>query len=462
MSPAINQRFLDYMKTTFFSEKETEFKTFVESLHKRVPKTIRVNTNKVSVEFFVKHMEQKGYVLGKTDSKNVFTIRKGEDFENIEGRLGFSEEHLLGWFYIQEISASESVSVLTNQEINPDAALTILDMAASPGGKTTQLAEYFPQATIVANEFAKNRIGKLISNIGRMGCENIGITQINGSSFAYRPEVFDYVLLDAPCSGEWIGYKSAQTLAYWNIKNIKVISQLQQKLLEAALLTLKTGGTMVYSTCTLNEIENEGVLYTLQKKYGDAFEVLSQKRFWPHEELWGGFFVAKIVKKHSLPDKADKKKKEDFRENFSRLNSKEFSLAEQAAHALGWESQEKYTLVKGYDGHVFALNKESKLLWLQKQFLFETVGKSIGKITQNEFIPNYFFGRDFLLSKCQSYAIKDEEELHRFLKGEELWSENLADGYVVMRYADAIIGGARVDIHSAKIKNIFPRTWIRK
>lgn len=137
----------------------------------------------------------------------------------------------------------------------------MLDMASSPGGKTTQLLEHFPNAFVVANEFAKERLSSLIENVERMGTsDRTGITNMNGVLYGALPETFDRVLLDAPCSGEGIGFKAEESLKYWNVKNVKTIARLQEKLFLAGLSALKTGGEMLYSTCTLNRFENEGVL----------------------------------------------------------------------------------------------------------------------------------------------------------------------------------------------------------
>ena len=83
-------------------------------------------------------------------------------------------------------------------------------MAASPGGKTTQLAEMFPKSFIVANEFTKTRVRPLIDNIERSRSPNIAVTNLNGIEFNCLPNTFDRVLLDAPCSGEGIGFKAEE------------------------------------------------------------------------------------------------------------------------------------------------------------------------------------------------------------------------------------------------------------
>ncbi len=165
-------------------------------------------------------------------------------------------EHLLGYFYIQELSASMSVHYLTDGKIDTSPYL-ILDMAASPGGKTTQLAEHFPTSIIVANEPTRDRMAQLVSNTERLGNNRTMITNYDGGFYSNLPETFDRILIDAPCSGEGIGFKESQTVKYWNLKNIYTIARLQTKLLDAAFRALKTGGEVLYSTCTLNLIENE-------------------------------------------------------------------------------------------------------------------------------------------------------------------------------------------------------------
>ena len=93
------------------------------------------------------------------------------DFAPLERRLGFSSDHLIGNFYIQELAAAHPVDILANSQISEDHFL-ILDMAASPGGKTTQLAEYYPNSFIIANEPTRERLPQLLQNLERMGSAN--------------------------------------------------------------------------------------------------------------------------------------------------------------------------------------------------------------------------------------------------------------------------------------------------
>jgi 16S rRNA (cytosine1407-C5)-methyltransferase len=125
---------------------------------------------------------------------------------------------------------------------------------------------------------------------------------MNGVLYGALPETFDRVLLDAPCSGEGIGFKAEESLKFWNVKNVKTIARLQEKLFLSGLTALKTGGEMLYSTCTLNRFENEGVLEAAAAEFPGTFEIAFEKKFWPHSEGAGGFFVAKIKKTAPVPD----------------------------------------------------------------------------------------------------------------------------------------------------------------
>jgi len=112
-------------------------------------------------------------------------------------------------------------------------------MSASPGGKTTQLAEYYPNALIVANEIDKMRMKQLFENLDRMSAKNVLVTNYDGRFLKNFGEVFDKVLLDAPCSGEGTAYKTEDALRYWNLKNIKRVAKLQYQLLESAITSTK-------------------------------------------------------------------------------------------------------------------------------------------------------------------------------------------------------------------------------
>lgn len=251
---AISPEFLSYFAEEFFSN-PAELQEFITALKKPLPKTLRVNTNRISLADFELLAKKKKWELTPTPNPRVYRI----DRADTRLALGSTPEHLSGYFYIQELAASFSVQAFEKTLSSEELLVTnvILDMSASPGGKTTQLSETFPNSFVIANEPSKDRLPQLIENTERMGNLRIGITPYNGLAYQSLPEFFDHVLLDAPCSGEGTVFKNPSALQYWRLKSVKTLARLQAKLLAAALTTLKVGGTLAYSTCTLNRFENE-------------------------------------------------------------------------------------------------------------------------------------------------------------------------------------------------------------
>lgn len=145
----MKQTFRDYFVENFFSDDPTEFERFSAALLARRPKTFRVNRLKTSLDDFARRWLARGLPMAPTMNPTVFSA------EGERVKLGNEPEHLGGHIYVQDLSASMSVEILSGGLVDESPNLLVLDMAASPGGKTTQLAEYYPRALVVANEFDK-------------------------------------------------------------------------------------------------------------------------------------------------------------------------------------------------------------------------------------------------------------------------------------------------------------------
>jgi 16S rRNA (cytosine1407-C5)-methyltransferase len=115
----------------------------------------------------------------------------------------------------------------------------------------------FPDSLIIANEVNRTRTPQLFDNLDRMGYDNIAVVSCDGRFFQNFPDFFDAVLLDAPCSGEGTAFRDSSIVDHWHEKNIDRIAKLQKQLMETAEAVTAPGGTLSYSTCTLNVMENE-------------------------------------------------------------------------------------------------------------------------------------------------------------------------------------------------------------
>ena len=232
---------------------------------------------------------------------------------------GQTVEHRFGYYYIQDAASILPVSLFS--ALPPDG-LT-LDMAASPGGKTTQLVESVDDTSLVlANDSSASRLPALRVVLLTWGAANAAVTNFPGEKLgAWFPETFDRVLLDAPCSMEGLRISASHPFRPISPGERERLAARQSALLESAVSAARVGGEIVYSTCTLAPEEDEAVLSDfLEKHPGSArlepklltglnapgltrFEgreydpqTALSLRLWPHLAGTNGFFAAKLTK----------------------------------------------------------------------------------------------------------------------------------------------------------------------
>ena len=244
---------------------------FIAACQRPLRRSIRVNTLKISVADFLALVSPYHWQLTPVPwCEEGFWIER-EDEASLP--LGSTAEHLSGLFYIQEASSMLPVAALFADGNAPER---VMDVAAAPGSKTTQIAARMAnRGAILANEFSASRVKVLHANISRCGIQNVALTHFDGRVFgAALPEAFDAILLDAPCSGEGVVRKDPDALKNWSVESNLDIASTQRELIDSAFHALRPGGTLVYSTCTLNRDENEEVCLWLKAQYPDAVEFL--------------------------------------------------------------------------------------------------------------------------------------------------------------------------------------------
>lgn len=197
-----------------------------------------------------------------------------------------------GVYYIQEPSAMSSAELL-----NPQPGELVLDLAAAPGGKATQIAgKLNGRGLLIANEIHPVRAKALSENIERMGAGNCIVTCAAPDQLADRfPSRFDRIMLDAPCSGEGMFRKDPDVIREWSPEHVAMCAVRQADILDQAAKLLKPGGTLAYSTCTFNREENEDTIAAFLDRH-DEFELSTVERIWPHREAGEGHFVAVLRK----------------------------------------------------------------------------------------------------------------------------------------------------------------------
>jgi 16S rRNA (cytosine967-C5)-methyltransferase len=216
----------------------------------------------------------------------------------IQNLPGYSE----GWWTIQDSSAQ-----LVTYLLDPQPGETIIDACAAPGGKTTHIAELIQDTgTIYACDKTANRLKRLKENADRLQMRSIQIRTGDSRHFPEFINLADRVLLDAPCSGLGTLHRRADARWHHTPENIQAQSQLQSELLANAATFVKSGGVLVYATCTIHPLENEAVIRSFLtnnpnwKIEPPTIDLPVQPspegwvKVWPHRNQMDGFFMVRL------------------------------------------------------------------------------------------------------------------------------------------------------------------------
>ncbi|MDD5651100.1 MAG: NOL1/NOP2/sun family putative RNA methylase [Candidatus Nanoarchaeia archaeon] len=288
----------------------TDIDQFLEYSQTFLRRSIRVNTLKISVEELKARLKDWNLKQIPWCKEGFWIEHKRKERRDIGNLI----EHTLGYFYVQE-----AASMLPPLALNPKKNSIVLDSCACPGSKTTQLASIMDNTgIIVANDDSFSRLSALNVNLQKSGVLNTIVTL--GKAERFKNVNFDYILLDAPCSGTGVIRKSPRTALTWNPNTVKKIAGTQKYMIMNLFEKLKKGGTMVYSTCSLEPDEDEAVIDFLVNRFDNAkiedikldikrskpimeFEgktfhkdVSKCLRIWPQDNDTEGFFVCKIKK----------------------------------------------------------------------------------------------------------------------------------------------------------------------
>ena len=278
-------------------------KEIIEGYQTKRKTTLRINTIKSNIEEIKKELEKEKIEYETIKWSKEALIIKNEDKKTIQEM----EIYKNGKIYLQSLS-----SMLPPIILEPKEGTDILDMAAAPGGKTTQIAAHTNnKAHITACEKNKIRAERLKYNVDKQGATCVFIMP-KDSRFIDDFFSFDQILLDAPCSGSGtLDYNDANIEKYFTEQLIERSSKTQKTLLSKAIKLLKPGHEMIYSTCSILDCENEDVVSSVIKNGNiesvpinfegmEELPILSTKIFGTlcvkPTELYEGFFVAKIRK----------------------------------------------------------------------------------------------------------------------------------------------------------------------
>ena len=235
----------------FYKNYGEEFtKKLLKANNEMPPFTIRVNTLKTSKSDLMSNLNELGFEIEETVYDNALNILNPK---GIIDTKYFDEGH----FYVQDLG-----SILVASFLNPRENSSLLDLCAAPGGKSTHLAEIMKNTgEIIACDKSQGKIKLIQENAKRLGVKNIE-TRVNDARILNNDFIdkFDYVLVDAPCSGTGLYRKKPDIKWNKDLEDIKSLAEIQLEILDKAKDYVKDGGELLYSTCSLSKIENEDVV----------------------------------------------------------------------------------------------------------------------------------------------------------------------------------------------------------
>ncbi len=444
---ALPEKFAERMKLLLGDE----YDNYVAALNEKPVRAFRVNTDKISVEDFLK--------INPFDTQKIPYVDNGFYFE--DEKIGNHPYHHAGMIYVQEPGAMMPAECV---EIDPDWC--VLDMCAAPGGKSTQLKNKLGEKGIlVSNEIIPSRCKILTGNVERLGLKNVVTTCTDTKKLAQNfPEVFDLIMVDAPCSGEGMFRKEQIAVDEWSEENVKNCAERQREILENAEKCLKNGGYIVYATCTFSLDENEKIIDRFLKNHPD-FEIVRvpeavekstcdgikfegcecenihfARRFYPHKNKGEGQFAAVLHNTNSpfnYPAQRGKAKAKIDKVIYDFLDD-----------VLVDYNREKVILNKGtpvYFDPDFEVGKSTVF----------SMGINIGEVRKNYLQPHHQFfmgmGKSF---KRKIELSPESNELKRYLHGEE-FETDCPNGWAVVMVDGCALGGAKAV--NGRAKNHYPK-----
>ena len=412
----------------------------------------------------VRYNEQK--MFASEDCRNVSWASQGR---YLESRPVFTADPLFhaGCYYVQEASSMFVEQVVKQLVHEPVRAL---DLCAAPGGKSTHLLSLLPQGSmLVSNEPMPLRAQILAENITKWGNPASMVTKNMPSDFAGFKEFFDFILVDAPCSGEGMFRKEPKAVEQWSVSNVEMCAKRQREILTDIWSSLRPGGLLVYSTCTYNSEENEqNVLWIAEELGAEVLELnvspdwgvtgslvednVPVYRFIPGVAEGEGFFLA-VLRKNGDGALAQPRQ--------PRMQTAAAKIKAEVERYV--QNSELFNFVQNGD-MVTAMPKEhtAAMLALQQKLCVLHCGLPVATIKNNKILPVHSLAMSTSLCKEAFNVVELElEQALMYLHRETLSLPSHPMGFLLLTYKNTPIGFVKNVGNRAN--NLYPAEWrIRK
>ncbi len=443
---------LSFIKQTQALLGGEEYLKFEQALQKESPVSIRINKMKNS---FHKEWERVPWC------STGFYLCERPTFT-------FDPLFHAGCYYVQEASSMFVEQVIKEYITEPTLAL---DLCAAPGGKSTHLRSLLPEGSfLVANEVIRNRSQILAENLIKWGNPDVMITNNDPADFSSLNQLFDLILTDVPCSGEGMFRKDPGAIEEWSQDNVDICYQRQRRIIADIWPSLKTGGILIYSTCTYNVKEDEENIQWIKNELGaeslslnisESWGITSDLagtgipvyRFLPYKTKGEGFFLAVLRKNgeqvvDSLKTKSSKKNKKE----------KPLDIPKQV---FQWLIHPQEFILDRRESLIIAHRKRNaELVNLLRQYLrIVHSGITVGEVKGKDLIPHHSLAMSSELNKevFPAYELDYDMAISYLRKEAIILDVSAPRGYLLLQYKNIPLGFVKNIGNRAN--NLYPQEW---
>ena len=371
-----------------------------------------------------------------------------------------------GAYYVQEAASQFIDYIISGEELQ---GKRVLDMCSAPGGKSTIYSTAVGvDGLVVANEYVRSRANILADNVRKWGMGNVLVTNNAPEHLAQFEGWFDLVAVDAPCSGEGMFRKEEVAREDWSDEAVKMCAARQLSIVREAWQSLKDGGLFIYSTCTFNDEEDEGVLRAFIDEVGNVFEpsqnlelkdewdivrgevgAFQTFRFFPHKTDSEGLFVAVARKAVQTTQRTPKARKRVMQE-VDKTSRKELS---------NWlQESDKYTYAMVADTIYAYRNEQFRAVQALSEGLTAIYsGVAMGQLFKGKLKPDWALSQFVGLErKAVAVAELDDASALDYLRKKDIAVGDMSEGMNLLTHKGRALGFAKRV--GARCNNLYPNS----
>ncbi|CAN5422720.1 rRNA cytosine-C5-methyltransferase [soil metagenome] len=363
-----------------------------------------------------------------------------------------------GCYYVQEASSMLNEVVLAQLNLL-QKNIKALDLCAAPGGKSTHLLSLLGnKSLVVCNEVVPGRNKILQQNLVKWGSSNAIVIQNQPKEIGKLEQLFDLILVDAPCSGEGMFRKDVNAIREWNEQNVERCMIRQTSILEDIIPALQPGGLLIYSTCTYEPGENDFQIeklieshdFSLVEIQNPGFGIMSTKfglQAYPHLVKGEGFYIA-VLKKNGQPEIKNHHSRSIAPKHEAYRNYLNDFLEDASAFTPYLIGEMLYAIPNDF----YETFQE-----LSDKLYIRQAGICMGTLKGKDLVPSHELALSNQLRNDLPSLDLNREDALRYLKCESIPYNSVPPGWYTITFENFIIGWAKVV--TGRINNYFPREW---